>query len=79
MGFWLANTDMNTNAKLDLHRWQMLTATYDGKTVTLYKDGNQLASGERELPADTAVGRHDIDKQPHAMRTHRVAETEETL
>ena len=37
--FWLATDgDVKTNSPLDLGRWQMLTATYDGDTLTVYKD-----------------------------------------
>ena len=55
LGFWLANEDIKTQVKIDPQRWQMLTASYDGKTVTLYKDGNQIASAPRSLPGDTAA------------------------
>jgi alpha-mannosidase len=30
--------DVKTNSPLDLGRWQMLTATYDGDSLTIYKD-----------------------------------------
>jgi alpha-mannosidase len=35
---WSADRDISTNSPLDLHRWQMLTAAYDGKSLAIYKD-----------------------------------------
>ena len=55
LAFWLAGEDIKTHVKVEPRRWQMLTATYDGMTVTLYKDGNRIAAAPRTLPADTAV------------------------
>ena len=55
LAFWLANDDIKTHVKIEPQRWQMLTASYDGKTVTLYKDGDQIAAAPRTLPADVAV------------------------
>ncbi len=52
--FWLANADLNTNVKIEPKRWQMLTASYDGQTVTVYKDGSRVASGQRTLAPDKA-------------------------
>ena len=42
----------------------MLTATYDGKTVTLYKDGNQIAVAPRTLSADLATVGHGASSIP---------------
>jgi alpha-mannosidase len=47
--FWGRNIDLPTNTQLDLNQWQMLTATYDGTNVTVYKDGHQIANGSAEL------------------------------
>ena len=55
LAFWLAGEDIKTHVKVEPQRWQMLTASYDGKMVILYKDGNQIATAERTLPADIAV------------------------
>ncbi len=52
IAFWLANEDLRTNVPIDAGRWQMLTATYDGKTITLYKDGGQIASSNSPLAPD---------------------------
>jgi alpha-mannosidase len=45
--FWSRNRDVPGRTPLDLGRWQMLTATYDGKVLRLYKDARKI--GEREL------------------------------
>ncbi len=42
--FWGKDIDIVGHAPLDLHRWQMLTATYDGRNVAVYKDGKLLTS-----------------------------------
>jgi alpha-mannosidase len=55
LAFWLADQDIKTNVKVEPHRWQMLTATYDGKTVTLYKDGEKIADGRPTLASDEPV------------------------
>ncbi len=55
IAFWLANEDVMTKVKLEPNRWQMLTATFDGKTVTLYKDAEKIGEGERVLARDTPV------------------------
>ena len=54
LSFWLANADLNTHVKVEPKRWQMLTATYDGQTVTLYKDGSRIAADQRTLAPDVA-------------------------
>ncbi len=54
LAFWLADADLLTHVKIEPKRWQMLTATFDGKTVTLYKDGAQIAAEERTLAPDVA-------------------------
>jgi hypothetical protein len=54
IAFWLAQEDLATPVKIDPNRWQMLTATYDGKMVTLYKDGNRIAAAPRSLSPDVA-------------------------
>jgi alpha-mannosidase len=50
--FWSANQDVSTDVALDLGKWQMLTATYDGKTLRMYKNGTQIGSREIELSDD---------------------------
>jgi len=45
--FWSHNRDLEGRTQLELGRWQMLTASFDGKLLRLYKDGKQL--GQREV------------------------------
>ncbi len=40
--FWSGGKNLKTNSPLDLGRWQMLTATYDGDSIALYKDGEPI-------------------------------------
>ena len=54
LAFWLANADLSTKVQIEPKRWQMLTASFDGQTVTLYKDGKQIAAGARTLAPDVA-------------------------
>lgn len=52
--FWSANQDVDTTVPLDLGRWQMLTAVYDGQTMRLYKDGRAIAEQPISLNDDEA-------------------------
>ncbi len=51
--FWSANRDVETGSPLEVGRWQMLTATYDGKTLTLYKDGDPIGTKNIALSSDS--------------------------
>jgi alpha-mannosidase len=42
--FWGSGVDVPARVPLDLGRWQMLTATFDGAVVRLMKDGRELVS-----------------------------------
>ena len=67
--FWLANADLSTDVKIEPGRWQMLTASFDGKTITLYKDGQKIAAAERTLAPDVAkVGLGIPDPWGHGHR-----------
>ena len=50
--FWLGASDLKTNSPLDLGRWQMVTATYNGDTLALYKDGEPIGKTRVGLTAD---------------------------
>lgn len=52
LNFWVSNRDVPTKVPLDLGKWQMLTATYDGTTMRLYKNGEQIAEQQVELEND---------------------------
>jgi alpha-mannosidase len=43
INFWVCDRDVLTNVPLDVNKWQMLTATFDGKTIRLYKNGEKIA------------------------------------
>lgn len=43
--FWSRNQDVASKTQLDVNKWQMLTATYDGTTLRLYKDGVKIGEG----------------------------------
>ena len=69
LAFWLADADLLTKVRIEPKRWQMLTATFDGKTVTLYKDGAPIAAAERTLARDAArVGLGIPDPWGHGNR-----------
>jgi alpha-mannosidase len=50
--FWSPNRDVNSNSPLEVGRWQMLTITYDGKALAMYKDAEPIASQDVELASD---------------------------
>lgn len=55
--FWSHHGDLSSTSALDVGRWLMLTATFDGKAVRLYKDGNLIGENEGELVDDENVVR----------------------
>ena len=52
---WYAGSGHNVASKspLDLGRWQMLTVTYNGDTINLYKDGEKIGSMRVALKNDS--------------------------
>jgi alpha-mannosidase len=57
INFWIANMDVMTNTPLDIGKWQMLTATYDGTTVRVYKNGVKIGEEVEELADDAPQAR----------------------
>lgn len=55
--FWGSSVDISTRDTLDLGRWQMLTATFDGSVLKVFKDGRELASEGVRLADADAVAR----------------------
>jgi alpha-mannosidase len=55
--FWGSSVDIPTHVPLDLGRWQMLTATFDGAIVRVFKDGQELASQNVTLGDAAAVAK----------------------
>ena len=43
---------VQSGSPLEVGRWQMLTATYDGKALAVYKDGDPIGNREVELNND---------------------------
>jgi len=52
--FWSAHQDVETTVPLDLGKWQMVTAVYDGHALTLYKNGERIGQGNIQLTDDIA-------------------------
>ena len=55
--FWSHHGDLSSKTPLDVGKWQMLTVTFDGKTVRMYKDGALIGENEGELAEDENVVR----------------------
>ena len=53
--FWCADRDVDTHTPLAVGGWQMLTATYDGHTLTLYKDAQKIGESAVALGDDESV------------------------
>lgn len=53
--FWSRNADVEGNTALDLGKWQMLTATYDGTNVRLYKNGKMISEQALALADDEPI------------------------
>ena len=47
--FWGSNIDITSGVPYDLGKWQMVTATYDGQTLRLYKNGVEIKSEATNL------------------------------
>lgn len=54
INFWIADQDIMTSTQLDTGKWQMLTATYDGTTVRVYKNGVKIGEGKVKLQDDSS-------------------------
>jgi hypothetical protein len=50
--FWHGAKNVKTNSPLDLGRWQMLTVTYNGDSIALYKEGEPIGKERIGLGAD---------------------------
>ena len=51
--FWGGGVDVPTHTPYDLGKWQMITVTYDGDTIRIYKNGKEIAASPAAL-ADAA-------------------------
>ncbi len=50
--FWSSNADVKGNTPFDVDKWQMITATFDGTTVRLYKNAKMIAEQATSLADD---------------------------
>jgi alpha-mannosidase len=53
--FWSAHEYIETSAQLDLGKWQMLTATYDGQNLVIYKNGEKVGEGNIQFSEDQPI------------------------
>ncbi|MBK7644519.1 MAG: chitobiase/beta-hexosaminidase C-terminal domain-containing protein [Planctomycetes bacterium] len=53
--FWAHNRDVPGRVQLELGRWQMISATYDGTRLRLYRDGKLLGERDISLVDDSSV------------------------
>src|SRR5262245_57333027 len=53
--FWSHNQDVSSRQPFEVGKWQMLTATYDGKTVRVYKDAKKIGQRDVQLADDENV------------------------
>ena len=69
--FWYGGKNLKTNSPVDVGRWQMLTATYTGDSLTLYKDGERIGNVRVGFSADAdgsvSVGATDPWTHQHAF------------
>jgi alpha-mannosidase len=52
---WVHNRDVESRTALEQNHWQMLTATYDGHSLRMYKDGQKVGEGTVTLADDDNV------------------------
>jgi alpha-mannosidase len=52
---------------VEVNQWERVTATYDGKTVRLYKNADQVAERGLELPDDSTM----VRLAPHDPQQHK--------
>lgn len=71
--FWSVQRDVTggNEGQFRLKRWQMIAATYDGKTLRLYKDGVPVGSREVQLADDDESIVRVAPPSPWGDRGHR--------
>jgi alpha-mannosidase len=87
--FWGSKRDAETNTQLDVKKWQMLTVTYDGKTVRIYKNGEPIGqeslafedddSAVHIAPIDPWDNKRMLEGQVRDMTVWNVALPQEAL
>jgi alpha-mannosidase len=67
--FWSRNADGETRSNLPADRWQMITATYDGTQLTIYRNGKRVGSDKLILSDDQPVVQiAPLDPWDHSRR-----------
>ena len=86
---WSRNRDVASRVQLDLGKWQMLTAKYDGSVLRLFKDGEKI--GERTVklsddenivniaPKDPWEGKRQFDGQIANLTIWKAALSEDVV
>jgi alpha-mannosidase len=54
ISLWVCDRDVFTHVPLSIGSWQMLTATYDGATIRLFKNGEKIAEQQVKLDNDSS-------------------------
>ena len=69
--FWDQGKDITTDSPLDTGRWQMLTAIYDGDSLSFYKDGEPIGNTRIHFSGDAegivSVGPADPWEHQHTF------------
>jgi alpha-mannosidase len=55
--FWGGGVDITTGVPFDLGKWQMVTLTFSGKTLTIYKDGKPIKTAPISLDEAASIVR----------------------
>jgi alpha-mannosidase len=67
--FWSENADGDSRAQLRQGRWEMITATYDGSQLNLYRNGRHVGGDKITLEDDQAtVQIAPLDPWEHTRR-----------
>ncbi len=68
--FWGASVDIDSGVPFDVGHWQMLTATFDGTTVAIYKNGEPIKSAPATL-SDASSEVHIAPMDTWGEKQHR--------
>jgi alpha-mannosidase len=69
VGFWARNFEVSGDEMITTGEWQMLTASYDGRNLVLYKNGEKMGDSAPELAPDENVLRlGPLDPWDHRRR-----------
>ncbi len=64
--FWSSNRDVTTKTQFETGRWQMVTVTFDGAVLRIYKDGKKIGEGSPSLTDDeSSISFAPVDPWEH--------------